>query len=87
MCRAARQRNLEIVNLSGRLADSVSEFTIGLVIAEMRNIARSHEALRRGEWGKDESSFRPAFELAGQNDRTHWLRRNRQESGEEAFWI
>lgn len=62
---AAEKRNIDVVNLPGRLADSVSEYTIGLMIAESRNIARSHEALRRGRWVKDYCNTSFCFELTG----------------------
>lgn len=63
----ARERRIDIVNTPGRLADSVSEFTVGLMIAETRNIARAHEAIRKGCWMKNFSNTAFCFELA---DRT-----------------
>lgn len=50
---AARERGVKVVNAPGRNASAVAEFTIGAIIAETRNIARGHEALRRGEWRGD----------------------------------
>lgn len=38
----ARARGLRVINAPGRLAVPVSEYTIGLMLAEMRNIARTH---------------------------------------------
>lgn len=62
---AAQEKHIDIVNVPGRLADSVSDYTIGLMIAETRNIARSAEAARRGRWRKQFSNTAFCFELAG----------------------
>ena len=51
--KAARERNILIVNTPGRNASAVAEFTIGAILAETRNITRGHDALRRGEWRGD----------------------------------
>ncbi len=62
---AAEERGIPVINLPGRLADSVSEYTIGLMIAETRNIARAHEDIRKGRWTKYFGNFSFCFELAG----------------------
>jgi D-3-phosphoglycerate dehydrogenase len=49
----ARARGIEILNTPGRNARSVAEFTVGMILAEMRNIARSHDALRDRFWRID----------------------------------
>lgn len=41
---------IKVVNTPGRLAEIVSEFTVGLIVGETRNIARSHAALMEGRW-------------------------------------
>lgn len=46
-------KGIEVVNTPGRNARSVAEFAVGLILAEIRNIARSHYALKHGEWRKD----------------------------------
>lgn len=38
----ARAKGIPVINAPGRLAVPVSEFAVGLMLAEMRNIARSH---------------------------------------------
>ena len=48
----ATTRNIPIVNVSGRNATAVAEFTIGLMLAESRHIARSHASLKSGVWQK-----------------------------------
>ena len=50
---AAQEKGVDVVNARGRLADAVADFTVGLMICEVRNIARGHEALRRGRWRRD----------------------------------
>ena len=47
---AVRERGVRLVNTPGRNASAVAEFTIGAIIAETRNIARGHAALKRGAW-------------------------------------
>lgn len=51
--KAARARNIKVVNTPGRNASAVAEFTIGAIIAETRNITKGHDALRRGEYRGD----------------------------------
>ena len=50
---AATKRNIPVFNTPGRNSSAVAEFTIGLFIAETRNIARSHETTRQGKWVDD----------------------------------
>ncbi|WP_417522824.1 2-hydroxyacid dehydrogenase [Marinovum sp.] len=50
---AARARGITVVNTPGRNASAVAEFTIGGIIAEVRNLARGHEALRAGDYRTD----------------------------------
>lgn len=50
---AADARGVVVVNTPGRNARAVAEFTIGLIIAETRNIARTHAAMRQHVWLKD----------------------------------
>jgi D-3-phosphoglycerate dehydrogenase len=50
---AATSRGIALLNTPGRNARAVAEFALGLMLAESRNIARTHEALKRGLWLKD----------------------------------
>ena len=50
---AARARGVKVVNVPGRNASAVAEFTIGAILSETRLIRAGHEALRRGEWRGD----------------------------------
>ncbi|MFD2924830.1 2-hydroxyacid dehydrogenase [Halobacillus naozhouensis] len=49
----AEEKGITVINTPGRNARSVAEFTVGLILAEVRNIARSHAALKQGVWRKD----------------------------------
>jgi D-3-phosphoglycerate dehydrogenase len=46
----ATEKGVLVVNTPGRNANSVADFTVGLMLAEARNIARGHMALKNGEW-------------------------------------
>lgn len=49
----AAEKGIEVFNLTGRNARAVAEFTVGLMLAETKNIARSHQSLKAGDWRKD----------------------------------
>ncbi len=51
--RAATERGIVVQHLLGRNAHAVSDFTVGLLLAEARNIARAHHAIRQGVWRKE----------------------------------
>jgi D-3-phosphoglycerate dehydrogenase / 2-oxoglutarate reductase len=64
---AATRHGVAVVNLPGRNARAVAEFTVGILIAGQRNIARSHARMREGEWTGDLYRYDEAGpELAGQ---------------------
>jgi D-3-phosphoglycerate dehydrogenase len=48
----ASRRNIPVINVVGRNAIAVAEFTIGLMLAESRHIARGHASLMDGKWRK-----------------------------------
>ncbi|TGQ91140.1 oxidoreductase [Mesorhizobium sp. M8A.F.Ca.ET.208.01.1.1] len=50
---AAGAHGITVVNVPGRNATAVAEFTIGAILAETRLIRVGHEALRKGEWRGD----------------------------------
>lgn len=51
--KAARDRDVLVVNTPGRNASAVAEFTIGAILAETRLIRSGHESLRGGKWRGD----------------------------------
>lgn len=50
--KAATERGVLVFNVMGRNAEAVSDFAVGLILAECRNIARSHMGIKNGEWRK-----------------------------------
>ena len=58
---AAREKGVTVLNTPGRNSRAVAEYTVGLMLAETRNIARCHEAMKRDVWLKDfpNSAFIP----------------------------
>lgn len=50
-------RGIRIVNAPGRSTHSVADTTVGLMIAENKNIARGHQALKEGKWVKQFVNF------------------------------
>ena len=48
----ATERGIAVLNTPGRLARAVAECTVGLILAEMRNLARGHARLMQGNWNR-----------------------------------
>lgn len=57
------EKGIMVFNNAGRNAEAVADFTIGMMLAEYRNIARSHAAVKAGYWRKEyvNSSYLPDF--------------------------
>lgn len=49
---AATKNNIPVMHVI-RNAEPVADFTLGLILSETRNIARSHEAIKKGHWRKE----------------------------------
>lgn len=49
---AATKMNIPVIHVI-RNAEATSDFAIGLMFAETRNIARGHAAVKKGDWRKD----------------------------------
>ena len=49
----ARQRGIAVINTPGRNARAVAECAVGLILTEIRNLARAHAALKQGIWTRD----------------------------------
>ncbi len=62
---AARRRGVPIFNTQGRNARAVAEFAVGMILAETRNIARTHTAMRQHIWLKDFPNSADIPELEG----------------------
>lgn len=60
--KAATKRAIPVVNAPGRNAIAVTEFTLGIILAELKNIARSYSDLKRGIWRSSFYSYKRAGE-------------------------
>lgn len=49
----ANEKGVSVFHTPGRNANAVADFTVGMLIAECRNIAKSHMNLKNGEWVRD----------------------------------
>lgn len=49
---ALKERDIPLINAPWRSANAVADFTVGMMIAENKNIARSHHLLKQGIWCK-----------------------------------
>jgi len=47
---AATERGIAVINAAGRNADAVSDYTMGMILSEARNIARAHHSIMSGGW-------------------------------------
>ncbi len=62
---AATERNIPILNNPAHNANAVAEFTVGVMIAESRNIVRSYYSVKNGDWRENYSNFGNIWELKG----------------------
>lgn len=60
----AISRGVLVVHVVGRTTEAVSDFAVGLLLAEARNIARAHRRIEEGRWDKRflNSPFTPELE-------------------------
>lgn len=61
----ATKRGILVFNVQGRNAEAVSDYAVGLMLAESRNIARAHYAIKNGEWRKTFSNSDHVPQLKG----------------------
>lgn len=61
----ATKRGVLAFNIMGRNAEAVSDFTIGMMLAESRNIARAHMSIKNGGWQKEFSNINFIPQLKG----------------------
>lgn len=66
-CDYAASKGISVMNTPGRNARAVAEFTMGMVLSEIRNIARAHAAMKQGDWRKD---FPNSGSIPELNDKT-----------------
>lgn len=49
----AAAKGIAVFNTPGRNARAVAEFSLGVILGEIRNVARAHAALKQATWRKD----------------------------------
>jgi len=49
----ATGKGIKVFNTPGRLAETVSDYTVAFILAEARNICRGHAALKQGNWRRN----------------------------------
>lgn len=59
----ATRRGITVLNTPGRNARAVAECAMGMILAEIRNIARSHARLKSGDWRRSFPNSRAIPEL------------------------
>ncbi len=47
------EKNILVMNTPGRNANAVADFTLGMILSECRNIAKSHRELKEGRWNRN----------------------------------
>ena len=62
---SATQKGISVMNTPGRNARAVAECTMGMILAEIRNIARSHAYLKRNNWHRSFPNSDAIPELCG----------------------
>jgi D-3-phosphoglycerate dehydrogenase len=63
----ATERGITVMNTPGRNARAVAECAMGLILAEVRNLARSHACLKTGAWRRE---FPNSAEIPELNEKT-----------------
>lgn len=61
----ATSRGIGVMNTPGRNARAVAECAMGMILAEVRNIARSHGLLKQGQWRRTFPNSDAIPELCG----------------------
>src|SRR5699024_9570068 len=49
----AEKQGIKVLNTTGRSITSVSEYTVGMILTEIRNISRAYLELSQGNWKKE----------------------------------
>jgi D-3-phosphoglycerate dehydrogenase len=61
----ATGRGIAVMNTPGRNARAVAECTLGMILAEVRNLARAHACLKSGQWRRSFANSDAIPELCG----------------------
>lgn len=63
---AAKEKGVKVINCPSHNAYAVAEYTIGMILNELRNITRSCTALKNGEWREKYQNSETLTELRSQ---------------------
>jgi D-3-phosphoglycerate dehydrogenase / 2-oxoglutarate reductase len=61
----AAEKGILVFNTAGRNSTAVADYTVGMLLSECRNIAKSHMELKKGNWVRDYSNAAYVPDLAG----------------------
>ncbi|GEQ50151.1 2-hydroxyacid dehydrogenase [Tetragenococcus koreensis] len=61
----AKSKGVKVINTGGRNARAVAEFTVGMILSETRNIARTSSEMHKGIWYKDFPNKNKVPEIGG----------------------
>lgn len=61
----AKEQKIKVFNTPGRNANAVADFTVGILICECRNIAKSHVNMKKGKWIRDYTNVGSVPDLNG----------------------
>lgn len=61
----AEEKGIQIINTPGRNANAVADFTVGMLLSECRNIAKSHLNMKEGRWIRDYANHGFVPDLSG----------------------
>ena len=61
----AQSKGIQVMHTPGRNADSVADYTVGMAIAECRNIAKGHYGIKNGEWIREYPNMDTIPDLPG----------------------
>lgn len=63
--KSATARGIAVLTTPGRNARAVAECAVGMILAEVRNLARSHACLKNGQWRRSFPNSEAIPELCG----------------------
>ncbi len=61
----ASEKGILVFNTPGRNSTAVADFTVGMLLSEVRNIAKSHHELKKGNWVHDFANASYVMDLEG----------------------
>lgn len=59
----AEKRGIQVINAPGRAATAVADFTVGAMICQIRNIARTDEDIKHGGWAKKFPNSKDSYNM------------------------